>query len=401
MPGGAAKLGARPPGGPERHLLRTGCRRRGPRKTAKSCHTGAFVVNLCGDPHLLAEEGYTVPVRVAINGFGRIGRQVFKAIRERYADEIEVVAVNDLTDDETLAYLLKYDSIYGRYPGTVTAADGKIIVEDEAGKVELTSLEVPNPAELPWADLGIDIAIESTGVFREVEKAAQHLDAGAKRVIITAPARGECRTIVLGVNHDAYNPETDKIVSNASCTTNCLAPVCKVLQDNWGIERGFMTTVHSYTNDQRLLDLPHKDLYRARAAALNTIPTTTGAARAIHLVIPELEGKLDGIALRVPTPTGSIIDLVCVLSKEPAGEDEVNEAFKKASEEGPLAPYLDYEEDPIVTADVVGNPASAIFVPDQTKVKGNLVKVMAWYDNEWGYSCRTADLVKFIAEKGV
>ena len=339
-------------------------------------------------------------VRIGINGFGRIGRQVFKAIRERYADEIEVVAVNDLTDDDTLAYLLRHDSIYGNYPGTVEAKDGKLVVSDAAGTVEITSLEEKDPKALPWADLGVEIVLESTGVFREVEKAAWHLEAGAKKVIISAPARGECRTIVLGVNHDTYDPANDHVVSNASCTTNCLAPVCKVLNDAFGIERGLMTTVHSYTNDQRLLDLPHKDLYRARAAALNIIPTTTGAAIAIGKVIPELDGKMDGMALRVPTPTGSIIDLACILKRE-ASVEEINEAFKKASEEGPLAPYLDYEEDAIVLSDIQGNPASAIFVPDWTRVTGNLAKVLAWYDNEWGYSNRTADLIKFMADKGL
>ncbi len=343
-------------------------------------------------------------VRLGINGFGRIGRQVFKVIRERYADDIEVVAVNDLTDDDTLAYLLRHDSIYGNYPGTVEAKDGKLVVSDAAGTVEITSLEEKDPKALPWADLGVEIVLESTGVFREVEKAAWHLEAGAKKVIISAPARGDCRTIVLGVNHDSYDPANDHVVSNASCTTNCLAPVCKVLNDAFGIEYGLMTTVHSYTNDQRLLDLPHKDLYRARAAALNIIPTTTGAALAIGKVIPELDGKMDGIALRVPTPTGSVVDLACVVSRSVTAE-EVNEAFKKASEEGPLAPYLDYEEDAIVLSDIQGNPASAIFVPDWTRTApkdgGTLVKVLAWYDNEWGYSNRTADLIKFMADKGL
>lgn len=340
-------------------------------------------------------------VRVGINGFGRIGRQVFKVIRERYADQIEVVAVNDITDDATLAHLLKYDSIYGRYPGTVQVKEGALVVTDAAGTIEVKSLSVKDPAQLPWADLGVELVLESTGLFTDVEKAAVHLERGAKRVIISAPAKGDCRTIVLGVNHDAYDPATDKIVSNASCTTNCLAPVCKVINDNWGIERGFMTTVHSYTNDQRVLDLPHKDLYRARAAALNIIPTSTGAAKAIHLVIPDLKGKMDGIALRVPTPTGSIVDLVCTVARPPASVDEINAAFKAASEEGPLAPYLDYEEDPIVLADIVESPASAIFVPDQTKLIGNLVKVLAWYDNEWGYSNRTADLIVYMASKGL
>jgi glyceraldehyde 3-phosphate dehydrogenase len=234
-----------------------------------------------------------------------------------------------------------------------------------------------------------------------VEKAAGHLEAGAKRVIISAPAKGDCPTIVLGVNENIYDPTQHRIVSNASCTTNCLAPLCKVLHENWGIERGFMTTVHSYTNDQRLLDLPHDDPYRARAAALNIVPTKTGAAKAIHLVIPELEGRMDGIALRVPTPTGSIVDLVCTVAKPPADRDEVNAVFKAASEEGPLAPYLDYEEDAIVSTDVIGCPASAIFVPSQTRVIGNLVKVLAWYDNEWGYANRVADLIKFMADRGI
>ena len=345
-------------------------------------------------------------VRVGINGFGRIGRQVFKAIREKYADELEIVAINDLTDDEMLAYLLKYDSIYGRYPGSVQAKDGKLIVSDEAGTIEVESItqdpkNPKSPNELEWDKRGVDIVLESTGVFREVEKAAGHLEAGAKKVIISAPARGECKTVVLGVNHEEYDPAKDHVVSNASCTTNCLAPVCKVINDNWKIERGFMTTIHSYTNDQRLLDLPHKDPYRARAAALNIIPTTTGAASAIHLVIPDLKGKMDGIALRVPTPTGSIIDLVCTVENPPANAEEVNEAFKAAASEGPLAPYMDYVEDPIVLTDIVACPASAVFVPDQTKVIGNLIKVLAWYDNEWGYSNRTADLMKYMADKGI
>lgn len=340
-------------------------------------------------------------VRVGINGFGRIGRQVFKVIRQRYADQIEVVAVNDITDDATLAHLLKYDSIYGRYPGSVQVKEGALVVTDAAGTTEVKSYSLKDPAQLPWADLGVELVLESTGLFTDVEKAAVHLERGAKRVVISAPAKGDCRTIVLGVNHDAYDPAKDRIVSNASCTTNCLAPLCKVLNDNWGIERGFMTTVHSYTNDQRVLDLPHKDPYRARAAALNIIPTSTGAAKAIHLVIPDLKGKMDGIALRVPTPTGSIVDLVCTLTKTPADADEINAAFKAASEEGPLAPYLDYEVDPIVLADIVESPASAIFVPDQTKVKGNLVKVLAWYDNEWGYANRTADLMVFMASAGL
>jgi len=345
-----------------------------------------------------------VALRVGINGFGRIGRQVFKVIRQRYAEQIEIVGINDLTDDEMLAHLLKYDSIYGRYPGTVLARDGRLVISDAAGTIEVPSIcQDPKnplaPPQLPWADLGAQIVLESTGVFTDVSKAAGHLDAGAERVIISAPAKGECRTIVLGVNDDQYNPETDRIVSNASCTTNCLAPVCRVLNDNWVIERGFMTTIHSYTNDQRLLDLPHRDPYRARAAALNVIPTSTGAARAIGLVIEALSGRMDGIALRVPTPTGSIVDLVCIVQSAPADAAEVNAAFKAAAEEGPLAPYMDYEEDPIVLTDIVECPASAVFVPDQTKANGNMVKVLAWYDNEWGYSNRTADLIVLMGQQ--
>jgi glyceraldehyde 3-phosphate dehydrogenase len=340
-------------------------------------------------------------LRLGINGFGRIGRQVFKAIRQRYAGEIEVVAVNDLTDDSMLAHLLKYDSIYRRYPGTVQASDGSLVVNDKGGTITIKSLAVRNPAELPWADLEVDFVLESTGLFTDVTKAAAHLEAGAKRVILSAPAKGDCRTIVLGVNQDTYDPATDKIVSNASCTTNCLAPVCKVLEDAYGIEQGFMTTIHSYTNDQRLLDLPHADSYRARAAALSAIPTTTGAAKAIHLAIPSLKGKMNGISIRIPTPTGSVVDLVCTLAKAPADADEVNAAFAKAASEGPLAPYLDYEEDAIVTADVVECPASAIFAPHWTFVNGNMVKVLAWYDNEWGYSNRVADLLSYMASRGI
>lgn len=335
-------------------------------------------------------------VKIGINGFGRIGRQVFKVIQERFADELDVVAVNDLTDNETLVHLLKYDSVYGKYPGTVEASGETIIVDGKS----IAALELRDPKQLPWKDMGVDIVLESTGVFREVEKAAWHLEAGASKVIVSAPARGECRTVVLGVNDNTYDPANDHIISNASCTTNCLAPMCKVLNDNFGINHGFMTTVHSYTNDQNILDLPHKDLRRARAAAINIIPTTTGAASAIGLVIPDLDGKMDGIALRVPTPTGSIVDLV-VEVEQSTDKDSVNAAFRAASEEGDLAPYLDYTEDPIVQADIVGDPASCIFDARETMVlDGTFVKVLGWYDNEWGYSSRTAELMKLIADQG-
>jgi len=338
-------------------------------------------------------------VKIGINGFGRIGRQVFKVIQERFADKLDVVAVNDITDNDTLAHLLKYDSIYGRYCGEVKATEKSIIVD---GK-EIAALEIRNPAELPWKDLGVEVALESTGLFTDVEKAKAHLAAGAKKVLISAPAKGDCQTIVLGVNHDACDP-LGEVFSNASCTTNCLAPMCKVLNDKWGIERGFMTTVHSYTNDQRVLDLPHKDLRRARAAALNIIPTTTGAAKAIGLVIPDLKGKMDGYALRVPTPTGSLTDLTVELREPVPGDNPedwkaaVNAAYAEASCQPPLAGYLEYTEEPIVLQDIVGNRASCIFDAGLTNVLGrNLVKVCGWYDNEWGYANRTAELLAILA----
>jgi len=335
-------------------------------------------------------------VKVGINGFGRIGRQVFKVIQEQFADEIDVVAVNDLTDNDTLAHLLKYDSVYGRYPGEVQVSDDELIVD---GKV-VKSLEIRDPKELPWKDMGVEIVLESTGVFREADKAAWHLEAGAKKVIISAPGKGEICTVVLGVNDNIYDPANDHILSNASCTTNCLAPMCKVLNDNWGITRGLMTTIHSYTNDQRILDFPHKDLRRTRAAAINIIPTTTGAASAIGLVIPALAGKMDGMALRVPTATGSIVDLVVEVEKA-TDEEAINAAFAAAASDGPLAPYLEYTEDPIVLQDIVGCPASCIFDAQTTTViDGNFVKVLGWYDNEWGYSSRTAELIKMLADKG-
>ncbi len=336
-------------------------------------------------------------VKVAINGFGRIGRQVFKAIWENYREDLEIVAVNDLTDDSTLAHLLKYDSVYGRFDGTVEAKDGSIIVDGVAVK----SLAERDPAKLPWGDLGAEIVLESTGFFRAPDEAAKHLEAGAKKVIISAPPKEPCPTFVLGVNWDTYNPAEDHVVSNASCTTNCLAPMAKVLNDSFGIVRGLMTTIHSYTNDQVILDGPHSDLRRARAAAVNMIPTSTGAASAIGVVIPELDGKLNGYAMRVPTPTGSVLDLTCELEKS-ASVDEVNAAFKQAASSAPLQGYLAYTEDDIVLMDIVGDPSSCVFDAGGTyEVGGNFVKILGWYDNEWGYSNRTADLMKQMADLGM
>ncbi len=335
-------------------------------------------------------------IRVAINGFGRIGRLVLRAILEHHPDELDVVAVNDLADAQTNAHLFKYDSNYGRFRGEVEVKDGAMVINGKEYKV----FAEKDPAQLPWKDLGVDLVIESTGVFTDALKAKAHIDAGAKKVIITAPAKNEDATFVMGVNHHTYDPEKHHIVSNASCTTNGLAPVCKVLNDNFGIEKGIMTTVHAYTNDQRILDLVHKDLRRARAAALSIIPTTTGAAKAIHLVIPELKGKMHGIALRVPTPTVSVIDLTALLSKE-VTEEEVNAAFKEAAETY-LKPYLEYCEEPLVSVDFKGSSASSIFdAPSTVVIGGNLVKVLAWYDNEWGYSCRVADLAIYMAQKGI
>lgn len=335
-------------------------------------------------------------IRVAINGFGRIGRLVLRAILEHYPDELDVVAVNDLADAKTNAHLFKYDSNYGRFCGEVEVKDGAMVINGKEYKV----FAEKDPAQLPWKDLGVDLVIESTGVFTDALKAKAHIDAGAKKVIITAPAKNEDATFVMGVNHHTYDPEKHHIVSNASCTTNGLAPVCKVLNDNFGIEKGMMTTIHAYTNDQRILDLVHKDLRRARAAALSIIPTTTGAAKAIHLVIPELKGKMHGIALRVPTPTVSVIDLTALLSKE-VTEEEVNAAFKEAAETY-LKPYLEYCEEPLVSVDFKGSSASSIFdAPSTVVIGGNLVKVLAWYDNEWGYSCRVADLAIYMAQKGI
>ncbi|HHV45260.1 MAG TPA: type I glyceraldehyde-3-phosphate dehydrogenase [Firmicutes bacterium] len=331
-------------------------------------------------------------IKVAINGFGRIGRNVFRgAFRD---PEIEFVAINDLTDAKTLAHLLKYDSVHGVLDAEVSATDDAIVVD---GK-EIKIFAERDPKALPWKELGVEYVIESTGVFRKRDQAQWHIDAGAKKVIITAPAKNEDLTIVMGVNEDQYDPANHHVVSNASCTTNCLAPVAKVLHENFGIKRGFMTTVHSYTNDQQILDLPHKDLRRARAAAMSIIPTTTGAAVAVGLVLPELKGKLDGFAMRVPTPDVSIVDLTCELEK-PATVEEINAALKAAAE-GPMAGVLAYTEEPLVSMDYLGNPNSSIVDGQLTNVmEGNFAKVVAWYDNEWGYSLRVIDLVKYMASK--
>ena len=332
-------------------------------------------------------------IRVAINGFGRIGRLVFKAAQ--YDKDVEVVAINDLTDANTLAYLLKYDSVHGRYPEKVHHDGENLVAGDRKAKVTAEK----DPANLPWSDYNVDIVVESTGVFRKRTQIENHLNQGAKKVVLTVPAKDEIdNTIVLGVN-DADLKASEKIVSNASCTTNCLAPVAKVLNDSFGIKRGFMTTIHAYTNDQKILDLPHSDLRRARAAAVSMIPTTTGAARAVGKVIPELNGKLDGVAIRVPTSDGSIVDLVAEVEKDVTAE-EINAAMKVAAE-GPMKGILEYCEDPIVSIDIVDNPHSSIFDSLSTSVMdGNFVKVFSWYDNEWGYSMRTLDLLKKMAKMG-
>ncbi len=329
-------------------------------------------------------------VRVGINGFGRIGRNVFRAARG-VDDGIEIVAVNDITDAGTLAHLLDYDSVFGRYPGTVTAGDGEIVVDGTPVKV----FAERDPAKLPWGDLGVDVVIESTGLFTDRDKAAAHLAGGAKKVVISAPAKGPDLTVCLGVNDAEYDPARHDVISNASCTTNCLAPLAKVLLDGFGLEQGFMTTCHAYTNDQRILDLPHSDLRRARAAALSIIPTSTGAARAIGEVLPELKGKLDGIALRVPVPDGSVVDLTCQVSRATSA-DEVNAAFRAAAESGPLKGILGYTEDPIVSRDIVGDSRSSLVDGALTMVSGTAVKVVSWYDNEWGYSCRLAELARRV-----
>jgi glyceraldehyde 3-phosphate dehydrogenase len=335
-------------------------------------------------------------VRVGINGFGRVGRQVFKAIRDYHGGALEVVAVNDLTDPKTNAHLLKYDSNYGIFPAHIEARDDAILVDGQSVKV----LAERDPASIPWGDFGVEIVVEATGLFTDAQKAVAHTQAGVKKVIITAPAKNEDLTVVLGVNEEMYDPQKHTVISNASCTTNCIAPAVKVLHNNFGIEKGFMTTIHAYTNDQVILDTVHKDLRRARAAALNIIPTTTGAARAVTVVMPALKGKLDGMALRVPTSTVSLCDFVATLEKT-ATKEEVNRAFKEAASE-PLRGILEYSEEPLVSIDFKGNPASSIVDGLATMAIGdNMVKVLAWYDNEWGYACRTGDLCSYIVQKGL
>jgi glyceraldehyde 3-phosphate dehydrogenase len=334
-----------------------------------------------------------VTTRIGINGFGRIGRNYFRAALAQGAD-LEIVAVNDLTSPEALAHLFKYDSVGGRLKETIEVKDGNIVVNGNVVKV----LAERDPAKLPWGELGVDIVIESTGFFTKAADAQKHIDAGAKKVLISAPASDEDITIVMGVNDNLYDSATHHIISNASCTTNCLGPLAKVVNDEFGIERGLMTTVHAYTADQNLQDGPHKDLRRARAAAINMVPTSTGAAKAIGLVLPELKGKLDGYAIRVPVPTGSATDLTVTVSRETTVE-EVNAALKKASESEALQGYLTYTDEPIVSSDIVGDPASSIFDSGLTKVIGNQVKVVSWYDNEWGYSNRLVDLTELVAAK--
>jgi len=330
-----------------------------------------------------------VTVRVGINGFGRIGRNFYRAVQASGAD-IQVVGVNDLTDNKTLAHLLKYDSILGRLGKDVSYTENEITV----GDTSFVALAERDPGALPWKDLGADVVIESTGHFTDAGKARAHVDAGAKKVIISAPAKNEDITVVMGINEGSYDPAAHTVISNASCTTNCLAPMAKVLLDEFGIVKGLMTTIHAYTNDQVILDFPHKDLRRARAAATNIIPTTTGAAKAISLVIPELKGKLDGYAMRVPVPTGSATDLTVTLGRE-VTRDEVNAAFKRAAE-GSLKGYLEYTEDPIVSSDIVTSPASCTFDAGLTVAQGDQVKIVGWYDNEWGYSNRLVDLTALV-----
>ncbi|MDK2801477.1 MAG: hypothetical protein PWQ70_3096 [Clostridiales bacterium] len=335
-------------------------------------------------------------IKVGINGFGRIGRNAFKVIMEKYSDQIDVVAINDLTDSKTLAHLLKYDSCFGRFNGTVEEKEGAIVVN---GK-EIKIIAERDPMNLPWGDLGVQIVIESTGLFTKREAAEKHLKAGAKKVIISAPAKEEDITIVMGVNEEKYDPAQHNIISNASCTTNCLAPFAKVIDGEFGIVKGLMTTIHSYTNDQRILDLPHSDLRRARAAALSMIPTTTGAAKAVALVLPQLAGKFNGYALRVPTPTVSIVDMV-IETEKTVTKESVNAALKAAAE-GSMKGILGYSEEPLVSIDYKGDPRSSIIDGLSTMVMGdNMVKVVSWYDNEWGYSNRIVDLVNYIASKGI
>jgi glyceraldehyde 3-phosphate dehydrogenase len=332
-------------------------------------------------------------IRAAINGFGRIGRNVLRSAKQSGAD-VDFVAVNDLTDAATLAHLLKYDSVHGHYPGTVEVSDGGLVVDGD----EIRVFSERDPASLPWGDLGVDIAVESTGIFRDHASASKHIQAGARKVIITAPAKKEDITIVLGVNQDSYDPDNHHIISNASCTTNCLAPVVKVLTDEFGFRHGLMTTIHAYTNDQRILDLPHDDLRRARAAALSMIPTTTGAARATGLVLPEVDGRIDGMSIRVPTPDVSVVDLVAELDEDVTVEG-VNDAFRAAAE-GPMKGILGVSDEPLVSIDYTGDPRSSVVDALSTAVMdGRMVKVLAWYDNEWGYSSRVVDLVAYVGDR--
>ena len=334
--------------------------------------------------------------RIGINGFGRIGRQVTRSLLERHSDELEIVAVNDLTDTETNAHLFKYDTNYGRYPGTVEASDGHVVVDGRPIKV----FSERDPAKIPWGDLGVQLVIESTGFFTNARQAAGHLEGGVKKVIISAPAKGDDLTVVMGVNEHKYDPAQHTVVSNASCTTNCVAPLVKVLNDTFGISHALMTTVHAYTNDQKILDQVHSDIRRARAAAANIIPTTTGAAKAVGVVMPEVQGKIHGMAFRVPVPTVSLIDLVANVERS-VTRDDVNQAFQQASQET-LSGVLEYCEEELVSSDFKGNPASAIFDAPSTMVMGDsMVKVLGWYDNEWGYSCRVGDLAAFMASKGL
>ncbi len=334
--------------------------------------------------------------RIGINGFGRIGRQVLKATLERHPEDLEVVAVNDLTDPETNAHLLKYDSTYGRFPGTVEALEDGLAIDGKQVRV----VAERDPAQIPWGDHGVDIVVESTGIFTDATKAAGHLEGGAKKVIISAPAKSEDLTVVLGVNDDTYDPGSHRIVSNASCTTNCIAPVAKVLHDRFNIRKGLMSTIHSYTNDQKILDQVHDDLRRSRAAAANIVPTSTGAARAVGLALPELNGRIHGLAYRVPTTTVSIVDFTAEIDDEVTAE-EVNDAFREAAATS-MQGILDVSDEPLVSSDFRGDPHSAILDSLSTIViGGNMVKVLAWYDNEWGYSCRVSDLAQFMASKGL
>ena len=334
--------------------------------------------------------------RIGINGFGRIGRQVTRAIKERYPDKLQVVAINDLADTQTNAHLFKYDSNYGTYPGTVESTEDGILIGGSLVKV----LAERDPDDLPWGDYGVDIVVESTGFFTDGPKAAGHMKGGAKKVIISAPAKGEDATLVLGVNPETYDPQKHNVVSNASCTTNCIATMAKVLHDNFGIERGLMTTIHSYTGDQNILDKVHEDLRRARSAAMNIIPTTTGAAKAVGVVLPELNGKIHGMAFRVPTSTGSVTDFVANLSKG-ASEKDINDAYQEAAS-GSLSGILQYTDEPLVSSDFIGNPHSSIIDGLSTmSLQDDMVKVVGWYDNEWGYSSRTADLAAFLVDAGL